>query len=298
MSRESALDTLIRRPRPSAWEQFWSAPVVFIVQTLCSWRRIVPARPASPITVACISDTHNRIVDVPYSDILVHAGDLTQSGTREEVQKALDWISSQPHRHKIVVAGNHDLFLDTSSSNARHGNASKALDWKDIIYLENEAITISCQNGRKLRVFGSPYSPQHGNWAFQYPRSRDIWGGVIPPDTDILISHSPPAGHLDLGKFGCIHLRNALWCCRPLLHVFGHIHEGHGVEWVQYDSLQRASETAMEARGGLWNLITATACFLRAMVTPGKESQSLLVNASIVYGLRDDMTRQPIVVQI
>jgi hypothetical protein len=80
--------------------------------------------------------------------------------------------------------------------------------------------------------------------------------------------------------------------------VFGHIHEGHGVEWVQYDPLQRASETAMEARGGLWNLTTATACFLRAMVTPGKESQSLLVNASIVYGLRDDMTRQPIVVQI
>ena len=61
------------------------------------------------IHVVCISDTHNRqdqIPPLPSDTILVHAGDLTDNGTLEELKLALEWLSNQPHPHKIFIAGN------------------------------------------------------------------------------------------------------------------------------------------------------------------------------------------------
>ena len=64
------------------------------------------------IKVVCISDTHNHQPELPAGDILIHAGDLTDNGSFEEVQAGLRWLSSQPHRCKIFAAGNHDVLLD------------------------------------------------------------------------------------------------------------------------------------------------------------------------------------------
>ncbi|KAL4890098.1 Metallo-dependent phosphatase-like protein [Aspergillus ambiguus] len=299
--RRSGLGELLHRPRPSIWQQFFARPCVFLAQKLYSWHQAIPPEPVtSPISIVCISDTHNSQPPLPDGDILIHAGDLTQSGSLKELDAALTWLRAQPHRTKIVVAGNHDLLLDPSRDGAAKQTASERtnLHWGDITYLENEETTVVCENGRQLRVYGSPYSAQHGNWAFQYPRSQDVWTGSIPDGVDILITHGPPRAHLDLLNLGCVHLLRALWRVRPRLHVFGHVHEGAGTEQLLFNGLQDTYERTIIAGGGLCNLASTMKRFISAVFSPAVEAKCLLVNASIVGGLRDDERRQPIRVVI
>ncbi|KAK6331184.1 hypothetical protein TWF696_003251 [Orbilia brochopaga] len=122
-------------------------------------------------------------------------------------------------------------------------------------------IKLTSPNGPRTQfsVFGSPYTPVHvakvdentttPRWAFQYPpypstESEETWSD-LPANTDVLITHGPPSTHLDgaavrVGKglaatsAGCEALRQACWRVRPSLHVFGHVHEGRGVERVKW----------------------------------------------------------------
>ena len=51
---------------------------------------------------------------LPDGDILIHAGDFTRCGHLSEVREFNAWLKSQPHKHKIVIAGNHELSFDQS----------------------------------------------------------------------------------------------------------------------------------------------------------------------------------------
>ena len=64
--------------------------------------------------IICISDTHNRHaeIDIPIGEVIIHAGDFSASGTRSETRDFLKWFSALPHPHKILVAGNHDFYLE------------------------------------------------------------------------------------------------------------------------------------------------------------------------------------------
>lgn len=305
------LGALLNRPRPSAWQQFLDRPCIYLARKIYTSDLvpIFPAQPLSdPVSIVCVSDTHNSQPTLPDGDVLIHAGDLTQSGSLRELQATVDWLRAQPHAVKIVVAGNHDLFLDANFSARQSPNTSSSssagdnltVDWGDIIYLQDTETTIVCPNGRRLRIYGSPCSPKHGNWAFQYPRSQDVWSGRVPDDTDILITHGPPRAHLDLLSLGCVHLLQELWRVQPRLHVFGHVHEGAGTEWLQFNTLQSMYERVIVSGGGFWNLVWLVLSFLRAaffLYNP-VESRCLLVNPSIVGGLRDDELRRPIRVTI
>ncbi|KAF2761225.1 putative phosphoesterase [Pseudovirgaria hyperparasitica] len=297
-ANDNSLSALINRPRPSRWALFLKEPCVFIARTLYSWRYVLPSDPINPITVVCISDTHNSQPPVPAGDILIHAGDLTQSGTQEELAAAIEWLKALPHAHKILVGGNHDALLDKSFTRHRSDRVMKGLDWGDLIYLERESVVVSCSNGRRISIYGSPMSPRHGNWAFQYPRTEDIWTNTIPSDLDILITHGPPKGHLDCGGLGCAFLLREIWRVKPKLHVFGHVHEGHGKEWIPYSVLQEAYEATVVMRGGLSNMIWTVWMYLRVRFAPPTKSSTLLVNAAQVGGLRDEVKRAPIVVRI
>lgn len=146
----------------------------------------------------CVSDTHNYQPCLPPGDVLIHAGDLTQSGAFEELQAALDWLKQQPSTYKIVVTGNHDVLLDEMCD--RIGNEEelrRRLDWGGLIHLQNDETTLKFDNGRSVRVWGSPMSPKNGNWAFQYPRSEDVWTEKIPDGNDVVVTHTPPRAHLD-----------------------------------------------------------------------------------------------------
>lgn len=302
---QNTLEDLLHRPRPSPWARFWRSPVVYLARLLYTRRQTAQtAHTKNTVSVVCLSDTHNSQPHIPYADILIHAGDLTQSGSFTELQKALDWIKEQPHRHKIVVAGNHDLLLDPAYDNRLGGSNASAerlkLSWGEVLYLHDSTTEVVCGNGRILRIYGSPWSCRHGNWAFQYPRQRghEYWAGRVPENVDILITHGPPRAHLDLLELGCSGLLSELWRVRPALHVFGHVHEGYGSERLVFDDVQRLFEQTVLARGGIWNLMCITWAATRAWLAGPGRPQTLLVNPAAVGGLRDDESRRPIKVTI
>jgi Icc-related predicted phosphoesterase len=177
------------------------------------------------LRVVAIADTHGMHDQpvIPDGDILIHAGDLTPRGTLRDVAVFDRFLATLPHRHKIVIAGNHDLCFEAHSQRARE-LLTRAT------YLEDEATTVA-----GLHIWGSPWQPWFYDWAFNLPRGqalREKWD-LIPDQTDILITHGPPFGRLDLTMAGehagCRELWLALQRVRPMLHIFGHIHEGAGV---------------------------------------------------------------------
>ena len=301
--KPTGLDELLNRPRSSPWQRFFEQPCVFLSRVLYIWRTPIPAQPlTNAVSVVCISDTHNSQPPVPNGDMLIHAGDLTQSGSLKELQTTIAWLHTLPHPIKIVVAGNHDLLLDASREDPT-GHAAverESLDWGDIIYLQNASTILTCANGRRLRIYGNPNSPRHGDWAFQYPRNLQTWD--IPSEVDILVTHCPPQTHLDTpgsvgAPLGCAHLLREVWRVQPRLHVFGHVHGGAGTEWLQFDGLQSAYERAA-VNGGVMNLVRTAVEFVRWMLRPAVEPMCLLVNAAMVGGLRDGERRPAVRVVI
>ncbi len=180
------------------------------------------------MTIACLSDTHSlhhRIPSIPDADILIHAGDISKYGDESQVVDFLHWFSALPHKHKIFIAGNHDFFFE----NKREDYIRTVIP-DNVIYLNDSGCEI---NG--IRFWGSPITPEFMNWAFNRKRGTEIqqhWN-KIPENTDILITHGPPAGILDtttnFQKTGCEDLLNTVLKIRPAYHIFGHIHEAHGI---------------------------------------------------------------------
>ena len=174
-----------------------------------------------------ISDTHglhDTMIPVPDGDILIHAGDLTRNGTLAELSSMTAFFASLPHRHKIVIAGNHDFCFERERERARPFLAGTT-------YLQDKVVEVM-----GLKIYGSPWQPRYGDWAFNLERGkplRDVWAR-IPPTTDILVTHGPPYGILDTTeverqKVGCKDLLEAVQRIRPKIHVFGHIHCGYGI---------------------------------------------------------------------
>ncbi|HEX5152555.1 MAG TPA: metallophosphoesterase [Parafilimonas sp.] len=72
------------------------------------------------------------------------------------------------------------------------------------------------------------------DWAFNRERGKTIakhWK-LIPPDTDILITHGPAFGVLDKNRAGyhtgCEELVKTIKKIKPKVHICGHIHEAYG----------------------------------------------------------------------
>ena len=61
--------------------------------------------------IVCISDTHNNTPKLPPGDVLIHAGDLTNQGSYDELERTVAWLEKAPFEVKIVVAGM--LFLSS-----------------------------------------------------------------------------------------------------------------------------------------------------------------------------------------
>ncbi|KAL4877160.1 Metallo-dependent phosphatase [Aspergillus karnatakaensis] len=313
-SRQSGLDALLQRPeQESFWTCLFRSPAKVLAKLLYDpFSRTdyvtVIREDQLTVRVVCISDTHNTEPQLPDGDILIHAGDLTQSGSRKELEAQIDWLDNHPHQFKVVIAGNHDLYLDSLSSvnrEARDAENKGSINWKSLIYLENSSTTLNTSKSQEIKLFGSPYTPKHGNWAFQYPRADSrSWEDIgIPDDTDILITHGPPRAHLDLGHLGCQHLLDKLWSMqrRPKLHVFGHIHGAYGKETVFWDSFQRAYERILRNEFNILNLMTLLYFVVLRLVglwsAEGKE-RTVMANAASVGGVRDEKRRAAICVDI
>lgn len=190
-------------------------------------------QPAGTLRIVCISDIHGwaridangkNVIDIPAGDVLVCAGDIGSHGYEREI-KAFDlFLATLPHRHKIVIAGNHDLCLE------KQGRAQAQTLFNNALYLEDSEVVIE-----GIKFYGSPWQPEFFDWAFNLPRGKALaekWA-LIPNDTDVLITHGPPLGILDSTEegeaVGCQDLRQALRRIKPKLHIFGHIHHSQGI---------------------------------------------------------------------
>ena len=182
--------------------------------------------------ILCTSDLHGQwgFLQMPEADVLVIAGDLTTFGRLDEVVKFNEALLHYPIPTKIVIAGNHDwaFYNDTSKGMARRliTNAH---------YLEDSGVVLD-----GVKFWGSPWTPQLYDWAFMLPRWNMFkkWD-LIPNDTDVLITHGPPAGQRDSAyqspePFGCEALRDAVQRVRPKLHIFGHVHEAYGTSFNEH----------------------------------------------------------------
>lgn len=198
--------------------------------------------------IICLSDTHsfNERVGVlagddpepfgviPDGDVLIHAGDLTDTGKPNEIFDAYAWLSKMPHERIIVTPGNHDFGFE------KIPELRRVLDgkFKRVQTLIDEETMIG-----NMRVWGSPWQPWFHDWAYNFlpgpageRQAKDKWD-EIPDDTSILVVHGPAYNILDRtlrGRYvGCPALRQRIDQLDMLrLFVCGHVHEAHGTQLV------------------------------------------------------------------
>jgi Icc-related predicted phosphoesterase len=188
-------------------------------------------------TLVFISDTHTKhyeidgqlreIHDNHPDAILIHAGDISYRGRVHEVEDFIEWYSSLPFKHKIMIAGNHDFLFETEPDKCK-----EIIDrlGPDITYLEDSGIELE-----GLKFWGSPITPWFHNWAFNRVADKinEHWD-LIPTDINVLITHGPPYLTLDDTRsglrVGCTGLSEKIKNLSELkVHVFGHIHEAQGI---------------------------------------------------------------------
>lgn len=174
-----------------------------------------------------ISDTHGFEPELPEGDVLIHAGDLTSMGTIKQTVNGVTWLKaeSEKFQHVVLIAGNHDFFMEKQPQ-----LTSNLMKVAGFHYLNDSEVVID-----GIKFWGSPVQPPYYDWAFNCERGEEIkkhWD-LIPPDTDVLITHAPPYDIMDKSIYGyercgCEELRKAVKRVDPQIHVFGHIHEGYG----------------------------------------------------------------------
>ncbi|KIW19753.1 hypothetical protein PV08_00327 [Exophiala spinifera] len=217
-----------------------------------------------PTRLLILSDTHGvdfSPEDRPqqYADVAIHCGDLSDGSELDEFRTAIQTLKSINAPLKLVIAGNHDFTMDIAAFQGKLAEAATPLEpelvareygtpgqarqlFEDakndgIVFLDEGTHHFALQNGAKLKVYASPYTPALGAWGFQYhpDKGRQF---DIQEETDIVITHGPPKGIMDFThgreRAGCPNLFTAVAHARPLIHCFGHIHEGWGARLVTW----------------------------------------------------------------
>eukprot|EP01119_Soliformovum_irregulare_P021604 TRINITY_DN7229_c0_g1_i1.p1 TRINITY_DN7229_c0_g1~~TRINITY_DN7229_c0_g1_i1.p1 ORF type:complete len:255 (-),score=39.45 TRINITY_DN7229_c0_g1_i1:115-879(-) len=183
------------------------------------------------LKIVCISDTHrkHREMHVPDGDILVHTGDFGDYFTtsmQRDIIEFNNWLGTLPHKHKLVVAGNHDLVLNPDDVE----RSRKLLS--NCTYLQDETVEVE-----GIKIHGCPWQPtrlwikRSNAFSIDPPELRKKLD-LIPEDVDILLTHCPAITILDdyFGrKGGSEDILNYVISKKPKMYVFGHIHFAPGV---------------------------------------------------------------------
>ena len=199
------------------------------------------------IKVACISDTHShplpQIVGDLTADVLIIAGDWSFKASWKEIigfKQDLKEIRSQ-FKDLIIVSGNHEVGIEASPQ-----VMGEIIKECNVRYLCHTTTSIERYHSdapvegpdEYLEIFGTPYTPQFGGWAYMRQRGeelRRLWE-AIPDSTEILVSHGPAHGILDRVDngwntlhVGCEELRARLETLPNLkVLISGHVHSGYG----------------------------------------------------------------------
>lgn len=224
------------------------------------------------ISIDLLSDTHNRHTKCKCEggDIIIHAGDISGRGERDEVLAFLDWYSEQDYAHRILVPGNHDFEFERFPKEME-AECKK----RDIILLNDSGVTVM-----GIKIWGSPVQPWFHDWAFNRQRGKDIqkhWK-LVPKDTEILITHGPAANMLDMTTYadgsdrepvGCEDLAKLIENSKIRLHVCGHIHEARGITYKKECTYVNAS--------------FLDRCYYPQAKRPIRANREVTVDGSIVY---------------
>ena len=168
------------------------------------------------MTILHLSDTHGahrRLHNLPGADVVVHSGDFTMTGSEAEAIDFLNWFCDLPYKHKIFICGNHDACL--------YGANIDGLD-SNVHYLCNSGIEID-----GVKFYGVPMFMEDC-----VTDRQERFYKNIPPDTAVLITHSPAYGILDFDdsiNYGSEELLAVLPPLHIKAHLFGHIHAQHGL---------------------------------------------------------------------
>jgi Icc-related predicted phosphoesterase len=183
------------------------------------------------VRIIAFSDVHGRFDEVASAlrragpvDAAVVAGDITQSGTPSDVDRAMTlWRPLAPVL--LAVAGNLDSpeierhLLDIGVSlNARCRQVG------EVAFFGCSAAPVS---------IGTPYEITEENIAERLQRGAERCGDA---PVRVLVTHAPPQGVLDRTTSG-VHagseaVRKFVQREQPLLVICGHIHEAFGQEWL------------------------------------------------------------------
>lgn len=185
--------------------------------------------------VVAISDLHGILPKVPVCDLLIIAGDVCPITNHDAWFQKLwlqdnfgNWLERQPAKCIVGIGGNHDFILEMEPV------VGYTLPW---IYLQDNVASY-----KGMKIYGTPWVPNLPSWAF-WKDSAGLTAkcAQIPDDVDILITHGPPRGVMDISspKYGSVHCGSKELAQRlsdmadsstlPQLHIFGHIHESHGI---------------------------------------------------------------------
>ncbi|KAK3191144.1 hypothetical protein K4F52_002730 [Lecanicillium sp. MT-2017a] len=251
---------------------------------------------------------------LPKADVVLHCGDLTTATIPGEYEATFRLLRSLDAPLKLVIAGNHDIALDEKTwGSIRHAPRHFRTEALEIIedakedgvqYLTEGSYTFDLANGAVFPLYVSQYTPEYGQWGFQYTTGHDF---NIPPGVDVAMTHGPPHKVLDeagvpgqgtpINHAGCPDLFSAIERARPRIHCFGHIHEGWGAYHAKWRNGARAGEApataeacidaeASEMSERLRNLKPLT----RAFPPPTEEQARRLVELSRNKGYYIDYT--------
>lgn len=210
--------------------------------------------------IDCISDLHGYYPELEGGDLLIVAGDLTARDTAIEHLEFVEWCRYLPYRKIVVIGGNHDNFIHKLKSKyfgmpVYHDHCEYICDSGTEFEIEEDIEEehkfkgmISYKRKNKLKIWGSPWTKTFEGMnpnckAFTCETEEELaekWK-LIPDDIDILVTHGPPYGILDVvrrynctGKstenVGSFSLNSRLSDLSLKLHVFGHIHEAYGIK--------------------------------------------------------------------
>eukprot|EP01024_Parvocaulis_polyphysoides_P029187 TRINITY_DN26340_c0_g1_i2.p1 TRINITY_DN26340_c0_g1~~TRINITY_DN26340_c0_g1_i2.p1 ORF type:complete len:278 (-),score=36.22 TRINITY_DN26340_c0_g1_i2:133-870(-) len=186
------------------------------------------------VRLICISDTHNgyeklteKLIELHRSDsdILIHAGDMTDRGSTDELQRINSWFGTLPYKHKIAISGNMD---GIGLQKMTHDQKQKL--FSNVTYLENDEVELE-----GVKFFGTPYTPRFcGGFQLRDDKQAAQMWEKIPEDTQVLVVHGPPKGMMDMTSrgmmVGCPELKKKVDEMQDMrVMVWGHIHNAAGM---------------------------------------------------------------------
>lgn len=165
---------------------------------------------------------------------------------------------------------------------------SAAAQAAGLIYLEDELVEVEIRpDGRRWRIFGSPWSAAFCKMAFNVERGAKSegecyrhWPSIrnrpyanvkrvtseiyakIPVDIDILVTHGPPYDIFDRTsrnmKVGCDKLLQRSKAIKPKLHVWGHIHEARNArqDWRTGTVYVNAANAGDHEKPRVWGVLS------------------------------------------